>query len=90
MTSIKNVEFQFSQMANDLGDWKAKQLEELPSQFETNPKENASEVALESEKQFQEPPQRAPKTKVEQNELCNNVMKLKKYKIMSEGSRFYK
>ena len=31
MTFIQNLELQFSQMANDLGDWKTQQLEELPS-----------------------------------------------------------
>ena len=73
-------------MANDLGDWKAQQLKELPSQSETKPRENTSRVTLQSETQFKEPPQNAPKIGDESNELCPNVRELKEYKIFSEGN----
>ena len=88
ITSIQNLELQLSQMTSDWGDWKAQILEELPSQSQTNLKENTSEVTLKSETQFKEPPQRAPKTNDEPNKLCTNVRELRECKVVSEGKSF--
>ena len=62
-----------SQLASDLGEIRAQESEELPYQIEINLWSNVSEVTLESEEQFEECPQKAPK-KVDELEEKNSAL----------------
>ena len=57
-----------SQLANDLGEIRAQESEELSYQTVINLWSNVSEVTLDSEEQFEECPQRAPEKEDELEE----------------------